>query len=37
MDIHMHEFPERFIFFIYMLMQVQALQNTKVDSRDYII
>ena len=37
MDIHMHGFPARFIFFINMLIQVQALQNTNMDSRDYII
>ena len=37
MDIHMHGFPTRFIFFIHMLIQVQALQNTNMDSRDYII
>ena len=37
MDIHMHGFPARFIFFIHMLTQVQALHNTKMDSRDYII
>ena len=37
MDIHMHGFPARFIFFIHMLIQVQALQNTKMDSREYII
>ena len=38
MDINMHEFPTRLIFFINMLIiQVQALQNTNMDSRDYII
>ena len=37
MDIHMHGFPARFIFFINMLIQVQALQNTNMDLRDYII
>ena len=37
MDIYMHGFPARFIFFIHMLIQVQALQNTNMDSRDYII
>ena len=38
MDIHMHEFLARFIFFINMLIiQVQALQNRDMDSRDYII
>ena len=37
MDIYMHGFPARLIFFIHMLIQVQALQNTKMDSRDYII
>ena len=37
MDIHMHGFPARFIFFINMLIQVQALQNIDMDSRDYII
>ena len=37
MDIHMHGFPATFIFFIHMLTQVQALQNTKTDMRDYII
>ena len=37
MDIHMNGFPTRFIFFIHMLIQVQALQNTNMDSRDYII
>ena len=37
MDIHMHGFLARFIFFINMLIQVQALQNTNTDSRDYII
>ena len=37
MDIHMHGFLARFIFLINMLIQVQALQNTKMDSRDYII
>ena len=33
MDVYMHEFPARFIFFIHMLTQVQALQNTGKDSR----
>ena len=37
MGIHVHEFPARFIFFINMLIQVQALQNTNIDIRDYII
>ena len=38
MDIYVHWFPARFIFFINMLViQVQALQNTNMDSRDYII
>ena len=38
MDIYMRESPARFIFFINMLiMQGQALQNTNMDSRDYII
>ena len=37
MDIYMHGFPARFIFSIHMLIQVQALQNTKMDSRDYIM
>ena len=37
MDIHVHESPARFIFFIHMLIQVQALQNTNLDPRDYII
>ena len=38
MDIHMHEFPARLIFFINMLIiQVQALLNTNMDSRDYTI
>ena len=37
MDIHMNEFPAKFIFFIHMLIQVQALQNTNTDSTDYII
>ena len=37
MDIYMRESPARFIFFINMLIQVQALQNTNMDSRDYII
>ena len=37
MDIHMHGFPARFIFFINMLIQVQELQNTNVDTRVYII
>ena len=37
MDIHMHGFPTRLIFFINMLIQVQALQSTDMDSRDYII
>ena len=37
MDIHMHGYPVRFIFFINMLIQVQALQNIEMDSRDYII
>ena len=38
MDIYMHEFPARFIFFINMLIkQVPILQNTNMDSRDYII
>ena len=38
MDIYMHGFPAWFIFFINMLiMQVQALENTNMDSRDYII
>ena len=37
MDIYMHEFSSRFISFIDMRIQVQALQNTNMDSRDYII
>ena len=37
MDIHMHEFPARFIFFINMQTRVQALQNTDTEMRDYII
>ena len=37
MDIYMHGFPAGFIFFVNMLVQVQALQNTSMDSRDYII
>ena len=37
MDIHMHGFPARLIFFVKMLIQVQALQNTNMDPRDYII
>ena len=37
MDIYMHGFLARFIFFTNMLIQVQALQNTNMDSRDYII
>ena len=38
MDIYMHEFPTRFILFINMLIiQAQALQNTNMGSRDYII
>ena len=38
MDIHMHGFPARFIFFINMLIkQVQTLQDTNMDSRNYII
>ena len=38
MDIYMHESPARFIFFVNMLIiQVQTLQNTNMDSRDYII
>ena len=37
MDIYMHGFPARFSFFINMLIQVQALQNTIMDMRDYII
>ena len=38
MDIYMHGFPGRFIYFINMLIiQVQALQNTNMDSRDYIV
>ena len=37
MDIYMHGLPARFISFIDMQMQVQALQNTKMDSRDYVI
>ena len=37
MDVYMHEFSARFIFFINMLIQVQALQNTNVDLRDCII
>ena len=37
MDIHMHEFPARLILFINILIvQVQDLQNTYMDSRDYI-
>ena len=37
MDIHMHGFPTRFIFLIDMVIHVQALQNTYMDTRDYII
>ena len=38
MDIYMRGFPTRFIFFINMLIiQVQTLQNTDMDLRDYII
>ena len=37
MDIYMHGFPARFIFFINMLIQVLVLQNTNMDLRDYII
>ena len=37
MDIYMQGFPARFISFIDMQIQVQALQNTKMDSGDYII
>ena len=37
MGIHMHGFPARFIFFTNMLIQVQALKNTNMDSRCYII
>ena len=37
MDIHMHGFPARFIFFINMLIEVQASRNTNMDMRDYII
>ena len=38
MDVYVHKLPTRFIFFINMLViQVQALQNTNMDSRDYII
>ena len=37
MDVYMHEFSARFISFVDMRKQVQALQNTKMDSRDYII
>ena len=38
MDIYMHESPRRFNFFINMLIkQVQTLQDTNMDSRDYII
>ena len=33
----MHEFSERSIYFIVMRIQVQALHNTKMDLRDYII
>ena len=37
MVIHMHGFLAEFFFFIHMLIQVQALQNTNMDMRDYII
>lgn len=37
MDIYMHGFPARFIFFINMLIQVQALQKTSMDMIYYII
>ena len=37
MDIYMHDFSARFISSIDMRIQVQALQNTKMDLRDYII
>ena len=37
MDVYMHESSTRFIFFINMLIQVQALQNTNMDLKDYII
>ena len=36
-DIYMHGFPTRFIFFINMFIQVQALHNTTMGTRDYII
>ena len=37
MDIYMHKSPKKFIFFINMLKQVLTLQNTDMDSRDYIV
>ena len=36
MDIYMHRFPASFLFFINVLMQVQALQNTDMGPRDYL-
>ena len=37
MDVYMHELSARFIYFIDMQIQVHALQDTKMGSRDYII
>ena len=37
MDIYLHGFPTRFILFTNKLIEELALQNTNMDSRDYII
>ena len=37
MDIYMHGFPARLIFFIDMLIQVRMLQSISMELRDYII
>ena len=36
MDVYMHGFPARLIFFINMLIQVQMLQDIGMGSGDYI-
>ena len=36
MDVYMHGFPARLVFFIDMLIQVRMLQDIDMGSRDYI-
>ena len=36
MNVSVHGFPARLVFFINVLIQVRMLQNTSMGSRDYI-